>query len=60
MGDGEDFSLSASGRKAFKPRPRGSEELVATAVWGWLGWGTRGDTAQSGERGLQVTCVTPG
>lgn len=62
LGGGEVSSVSASGREAFKPRPRGSEALVATAVRGRAGCGTRGDTAQSaghpGAQGLQATCVT--
>lgn len=47
MGDGEASSLPASGREAFKPRRRGSEALVAAAVRGRPGCGTRGDAAQS-------------
>lgn len=47
MGDGNGYSLSASEREAFELRPHGSVALVATAMRGRPGCGTRGDVAQS-------------
>lgn len=47
MGHGDGYSFSASGREAFEQLPRGSEALVATALRGRPGCGTRGDVAQS-------------
>lgn len=51
MGDGQVSSLFTSGREAFKPRPRGSEALVASGMRGSPGvWHPRRDG---------TGCVTP-